>query len=140
MSTLEQLATRLESLSERLEDDVNSAKIDAAIAIVQSFGEHTPVDTGRHVSSWEAGVNHRPSGDRPAFVPGDGGGSARQMVSRNILVIKGAQPGDRIFISNSAPAIKQLNEGASGQETGGFVQRAVGEGQRSIQRHHWDIS
>ena len=139
MSTLEQLADRLESLSDRLADEINSAKIDAALAIVKSLGDNTPVDTGRNVSSWEAGVNHRPDGDRPAFVPGDGQSSARAMIARNGQIIRTAQPGESIFISNSAPVIKQLNEGASPQESGGFVQRAAQEGLEKIRKHQWDF-
>jgi len=100
---------------------------------------NTPVDTGEHVSSWTAGIGHpAANAHREAYIEGAGGytadANARLTVAAARRVIATSKPGQPIYISNEAPAIKLLNNGSSRKEPAGFVERAIMVGRISLQR------
>lgn len=130
MATLLTLANQISELQKHLLLKGNDAKIDAALAVLGDLVEHTPADTGLHISNWRVYLG-RPGTAGPfrPFVPGKHGstGRANRMAALALarVVLRGATPGVPIFISNQGPAIQSLNAGWSNQEPAGFVERAM---------------
>lgn len=130
MATLLDLAARLQKKIDQLEEFGNAVAKETAIAVVAELAHHTPVDVGQHVSGWRVGVGRLPA-DAPVrpHSPGVAGSTRSQNIAATIQsahdALAAKKPGQTIYISNSAPAIEQLNAGKSSQEPAGFVERAL---------------
>lgn len=89
----------------------------------------TPVDTSEHLSNWQVFIgNPAPDALPPYFAGSRGstrGASARAAIEEALTELGFKKPGQRLFISNLAPAIVKLDQGWSAQFPGGFVPRAL---------------
>lgn len=130
MATLLTLANQISELQKSLSLSGNDAKIDSALAVLGDLVEHTPADTGLHISNWRVYLGRPGSGGpfRP-FVPGKHGSTARACrmaaLAAARVVLRGAMPGVPVFLTNEGPAIQTLNAGWSSQAPAGFVERAM---------------
>lgn len=138
MADLLALEKWCKGLPARIEQAANSLAIDFVKAVDRDLVEHTPVDVTTAVSNWQASLNSAPVFELPAIVPGERGSTAAASSSEAIAhvtrVIAEKRPGERIFLSNLAPHIIDLNNGTSRQEPAGFFQRGILVGELFIRR------
>lgn len=136
MSTLLDLANRLEKKSKEIEKRVNKISIEVALAILIDLVQKTPVDTSKALSNWQISLNQPAASEREAFFPGYAGYTAHKSSQAAIeagrVVLQSKKVGDKIYISNLADYIVKLNDGSSQQEPAGFVERAVIIGRRTL--------
>lgn len=100
-----------------------------ALVAVTELAKRTPVDTSRALSNWVVGIG----AVDPSFIgpwsPGFAGSTRSQSIVQTVaiakLLLKDLKPGQSVFITNSAPYIRRLNNGYSAQAPAGFVQAAV---------------
>lgn len=106
--------------------------IDTAVVLA------TPVDKGTARSNWLPGFNAPVSGQREAFVPGEGGSTAAQNSEAAMDAAKkvaDAYDGDEhrsLHLTNNLPYIGELNRGTSTQAPRLFVETAVAVGAGAI--------
>ena len=134
MATFLTLAKRIEKKEKDLALNGDAAKRAAVMAFVNEVAVSTPSVTGEHVSSWEVGIGRPAEGHREPFIEGDAGANAKLVVAAAQRALKRSRPGMPVYISNSAPAIRLLNDGSSMQEPAGFVERAVLKGRLAVER------
>lgn len=130
MGTLATLAKEIRAKANSVGKDASDVAREVARAIVHDVIDHTPVDEGDTVSSWEVGIGFAPTARRRASIPGRRGSTAganRQAAKAAADAILDAPkaPGVPIFISNASDAIGPLNNGTSQQEPAGFVERGI---------------
>lgn len=127
--TLLDLAERLEKSAASLEDQASGVAVSTALAIVDNLSQVTPVDTSKAISNWQVTLGSPSAGEIPAHVEGFAGStySISGRATRNLarFDLQQKRPGVKIFVSNAAPYINDLNNGSSKQEAAGFVERAV---------------
>lgn len=140
MATLESLAKRLNRLADRLDDEVQTAKVETAMAVMQSLVDNTPVDTTEALSNWQGSTGSIPGRIGP-LSPGVGGStkgaSASAALANARAVFEAAPANVPLVISNAVPYIRRLNEGSSSQHPGGFVEAAVLVGRSFLRRRRW---
>jgi len=123
------LAESLERKAKAVDAAASELAVKTAETIVADLAFATPVDTSQALSNWIVTLD-APSSDKvlPHY-PGEGGStrnaSAQETINRAREVLRGKKPGQRIYITNSLPYIRRLNEGYSGQAPAGFVERSV---------------
>lgn len=89
----------------------------AAVELQSMMIERSAVDTGRFKSNWQAGLG-AVNIDTSATAGSDSKG-------RTISVLEGWKPGQTIFLSNSLPYAKRLENGWSQQAPYGIVRLSV---------------
>lgn len=98
-------------------------------AVLREWLEVMPVDTSEAISNTRIGIGTRPSGSLPPFFLGRKGStrsaSAAKALEDGLAALQAKQPGQAIYISNTAPHIGDLDRGTSMQFAGGFVPRAL---------------
>jgi hypothetical protein len=138
VATLLDLAKRIEKIEKTSLERANRAKKAVAEEVLLNLIVDTPVDTGEHVANWLVGLGSAPGGPIPPYSEGEAGstGETNRMRALNAgqRQIRTAKPGVPIYISNSAPAIRMLNDGASDQAPAGFIERAIVVGRKAAQR------
>lgn len=124
------LGNRLREYGRDLPRRVNDVKKGTALAILNELVPNTPVKTGKARSNYVVGIN-APS----RLVRGSEAVSRTGAVSitEGERTIRGAKPGDAIFISNNLPYIDKLDQGSPTQQPAGFRARAVAAGKAYIQ-------
>jgi hypothetical protein len=132
------LAKLCNVLPDRIDKAANQLAVDFVSAVDRDLVEHTPVDVTTAVSNWQASLNSPAFFELPAIVPGSKGSTAAQSSAEAISHVKRVaaekRPGERIFLSNLAPHIIDLNNGSSQQEPAGFFQRGILVGELFIRR------
>jgi hypothetical protein len=138
MAGLEDFAKRMSRISVEVEDGVERAVKDCAIAVSRSVINATPVDTGRARSNWTAEMDQAFYKLFPAHVPGAKGitGEANAEITSEQAEAAISQfdisKNSSIHISNSLPYIGALNDGHSKQAPTDFVKLAVMEGLATV--------
>lgn len=139
MSTLLDLAKRLEAKAKTYDDIANTKKIEVATAILTELTQVTPVDTSTAVSNWQVGIGSPVDAEIDAHIPGKKGSTRTQSAAEALSIGKRAlatvKPGQPVYISNLVRYIKYLNEGWSKQAPAGFVETAILIGRRVIERN-----
>lgn len=129
MTTLADLADRMNKLAASLDQKASDTAVKAATAILKDLTTVTPVDTSQALSNWQVGLGGPVTNKIPPYFPGLGGStadkSAAAALRAGIAALQNKKPGVSIFISNNLPYIRRLNEGYSRQAPAGFVERAV---------------
>lgn len=125
-------------LPDRIEKAASQLAIDFVEAIDRDVVEHTPVDVTTAVSNWQASLNAPAFAELPAIVPGSHGSTAAassaEAIAHVVRTLEDKQPGERIYLSNLAPHIIDLNNGTSKQEPAGFFQRGILVGELFLRR------
>ena len=107
----------------KVEKPLEAAVRRAALAADAALVRATPVDTGRARSNWIPSLNS------PDY----------RIVDINqkpdlAAAVANMKPTDTIFITNSLPYIRRLNDGYSAQAPAGFVQAAVQSAVSAVNR------
>lgn len=101
----------------------------ASTIIAETVIDGTPVDTTLHVSNWRASVGTPATGEVPALIPGRSGSSAsasRALAKSSARrIIRSYRGGSVVHITNNAPVIESLNNGAASRQGGHFVENAL---------------
>lgn len=136
--TLFDLANSLERRAAALDDKASGLAVSVAVAIVDNLSQVTPVDTSKAISNWQVTLGSASAGEIPAHVEGKFGSTfgVSSKATRNLarFDLRQKRPGVKIFVSNAAPYIVNLNDGSSKQEPAGFVQRAVLIGNKIVKK------
>lgn len=138
MADLRALAKLCNGLPDRIERAASDLAVSFVKAVDVDLLNHTPVDVTEAVSNWQASLNAPTYAPLPAIVPGSRGSTAVQSISAAKAhverTVKDKEPGEKIFLSNLAPHIIDLNNGTSSQEPAGFFQRGLLVGELFIRR------
>lgn len=128
MSTLLQLAERLEKKAKKIDEAASDLAAFVALELTAELADVTPVDTSKAISNWRIGLV-APVADtiEPHYFGSKG---STESMSEDATVIaakvalKAKKPGQKIYLSNTADYIVELDQGSSLQAPAGFVHRA----------------
>lgn len=126
--TLLDLAERLEKKSKSLSKAASNLAAFVALSLTEELADVTPVDTSKAISNWQIGLGSPVVAEREPHYPGIKGST--ELMSEDATVIaarialKGKKVGQKIYLSNTAKYIKDLDQGSSLQAPAGFVKRA----------------
>lgn len=109
-------AAQLQAFGELVQQEADEVFQIVATEVGQSVINLTPVDTGRALSNWNAGINAPDDVYRETEDPLDSKTSARLAGEFQLLKF-----GDTAFITNATPHIPFLEYGSSKQAPSGFV-------------------
>lgn len=136
MATLLDLARRVERVANNVERIGTAVGNEAAYQMLKYLVEHTPVDTSQLLSNWQLSIG-RPEDDFVSpRVPGQDGSTAKASAAETLTLarrtLKLRQPGQPLYLSNSAPYVAVLNRtgGGARNDPPGFVEAAVLIGRR----------
>lgn len=122
------LADRMEALAAKISAETSKTAVNVATAILRELVYVTPVDTSAALSNWQVGIGEPPRSELPPYYPGSKGStrgsSAQAAFSEGVAEMARKKPGEKIYISNNSPYIRELNDGSSRQAPAGFVERA----------------
>lgn len=139
MGTLLDLANRLEKTAGAVDKAASDAAVTVALTIVGDLAFKTPVDTSKALSNWIVTLDSPSNATIKPHFGGKKGSSYRSSAAETIALAKkvlaSKKPGQSIFITNSLPYIKRLNEGSSEQAPAGFVERAVLIGRKTAKKN-----
>lgn len=132
------LANSLERKAALLDKAASDAAVEVALTIVGDLAYKTPVDTSQALSNWQVGLGAAVSGKIGPHYPGQKGttqrASAQETISAAKAVLANKKPGQEIHITNNLPYIRRLNNGYSGQQPAGFVERAALIGRKIVEK------
>jgi len=138
MGTLIDLANRMKALPAILASEGSRCAVGVAMATGRNLAYVTPVDTSNAISNWQISLeNPNVSMRLPFFLGHKGstyGPSAKATVVDMNNVLKNKIVGQSIFLVNTAPYIRELNNGSSQQQPAGFVERAVIVGRVEVKK------
>lgn len=130
------LANSLNSRAKKIGAVSSDAAVHVAQTIVFDLAFKTPVDTSQALSNWIVTLDRPSSAKIEPYFHGEKGSSQRASAAETInaakFVLKNKKPGQPIYITNNQPYIKWLNEGNSGQQPEGFVERAILVGRKAL--------
>ncbi|MGD9800154.1 MAG: HK97 gp10 family phage protein [Parvularculaceae bacterium] len=110
------IGAELDDMQRELEDEVKAG----AMVIAEGLNRYTPVDTGRLVGNWQAGINTDPPDVR---LPDD------PSRSFSIVYLEAAieqfSLGDSLVFANFTPYASLVNDGAESREPRRFLERAI---------------
>ena len=107
-------------------DQIDTVVRKTAIDLQASMIEKSPVDTGRFKSNWQCGIGAINS-DASAAPNADAQG-------RTVAVLQGYKPGNTIWLTNSLPYAKRLENGWSQQAPAGMVRLTMQDFQQAVKR------
>lgn len=107
-------------------DQIDTVVRKTAIDLQASMIEKSPVDTGRFKSNWKCGIGAINS-DASAAPNADAQG-------RTVAVLQGYKPGNTIWLTNSLPYAKRLENGWSQQAPAGMVRLTMQDFQQAVKR------
>lgn len=127
--SLSAFAKSMRQRAERLPHIASDVAKAGSIAIIRDWIQVIPVDTSEALSNTRIGLGGPPTGTFPAFFVGKKGStrgaSAERVIQEAITALAAKQPGQDIFVSNTARHIGELDRGSSIQFAGGFSARAL---------------
>lgn len=138
MGGLSDLAARLEAKAASLPKQAAALAVVVAQTIADDLIQVTPVDTSQAISNWQVTLDNPATSFVPPHVPGHRGSTYEESVAIALALAERAleakAPSQPIYIVNNAPYIVELNEGKSGQQPAGFVERTILVGRILITR------
>ena len=109
-------AAQLQAFGELVQEEADQVFRIVATEVGQSVINLTPVDTGRALSNWNAGINAPDDTYRETEDPMDSQTSSRLASELSTLKF-----GDTAYITNATPHVPFLEYGSSKQAPNGFV-------------------
>lgn len=143
MADLKDLATRLNKYADKVEAAPSKVAALVAIDLVDALTDLTPVDTTKAISNWLLSLDEPILSELDAYFEGEFG-STRYKSKKSVLdfaklKVAPKKPGQNIFISNSAPYIRDLENGTSQQAPTGFTKQAVAVARAKIKKHFKEV-
>lgn len=127
--TLNSLAVSMRKRAEQVPQIGNIVAKAGTEAMLREWIEVMPVDTSEAISNTRIGVGERPAGQLPPYFYGrkgsTRGASAAEAFELGLAELSTKQPGEVLWLSNTAPHIGKLDSGSSIQFAGGFIPRAL---------------
>lgn len=134
MATLLDLAKRMDRTAKKLDKAASNLVAFVALELTAELADVTPVDTSNAISNWQIGLGAPVSSEREPYYPGHKGSTESMSEDATVIAarikLKGKKPKQKVYLSNLAPYIVDLDGGSSLQEPGGFVKRAVDNAER----------
>lgn len=129
MANLSDLANRLNKLANTIEAAPSKVAAEIALILVDELTDRTPVDTSKAISNWLVSLEDPVLVDLDAYFEGLQGSTFKASKNEVIAFAKSKlaakTPGEEIFISNSAPYIRDLENGSSAQAPVGFTKQSA---------------
>lgn len=129
MATLKDLAKRLNKVADMVEAAPSRVAAAFTFALVDELVDRTPVDTSKALSNWLVSLNDPVLVDMDAYYEGIHGSTASaskaEVLAFANTILGRKKPGQQLYLSNSAPYIRDLNNGTSKQAPAGFVQQTI---------------
>ncbi|UBB18366.1 HK97 gp10 family phage protein [Comamonas odontotermitis] len=122
MSFADDLAKYCKAAGDKVEQVVRKS----ALEVLAGMMSKSPVDTGRFKSNWQCGIGGINS-DTSAAPNSDA-------LGRTGVVLETWRPGQTIFLSNSLPYAKRLENGWSQQAPAGIVRLTVQDFAQAVKR------
>ena len=132
------LQVRVEARVDALTKNLSVLTRNTTRAILNRLAQSTPADTSEAVSNWQVSLNGPPSQRLEPYYPGVGGSTKQASARAMLLTARAIIPqfyvakGQTLYLGNTAPYIKRLNDGYSKQAPKGFVEAAVLAGSEYI--------
>lgn len=137
MADLSDLSRGLNRVSIRLNKQIKLAVDKVAVELTTDLAIATPVDSGRALSNWQAGLI-RQRDYIEAYFPGKYGSTRSENVqavqSRARNNVRNRRLGKAIYVSNNAPYIKRLDEDGHSQQARNFIRPTVRQTVKKAQR------
>ena len=122
MSFADSLAKYCKAAGEQIDTVVRKT----ALELQASMIEKSPVDTGRFKSNWQVGISAINT-DTSAAAGSDPRGRA-------LIALQGYKPGNTIWLTNSLPYAKRLENGWSKQAPAGMVRLTLQDFHQAVER------
>lgn len=107
----------------------NTVAVEGTEAMLKELVSVTPVDTSEALSNWQIGIGSRPPAAIPPYFAGrrgsTRGASSAKAIAEGVSELSFKEPGQTVYLSNTAKHIVELDGGSSTQFAGGFVTRAL---------------
>jgi len=128
MANLLDLAERLEKKSKQLDKAASDLAAFVALELTAELADVTPVDTSKAISNWRIGLGSPVADTVEPHYPGVKGSTESMSEDATVIkakvALKSKKPGQKIYLSNTADYITELDQGSSLQAPAGFVHRA----------------
>lgn len=129
MANLSDLAKRLNKFADTIEAAPSKVAAEVVLVLVDELTDRTPVDTSKAISNWLVSLEDPVLIDLDAYYEGIAGSTFRASKNEVLSFAKSKLatkvPGEAIFVSNSAPYIRDLENGSSSQAPAGFTKQSV---------------
>jgi len=122
-------AVQLQAFGDMVQEDADQVFRIVATEVGESVINATPIDTGRALSNWNAGINSPDDVYRETEDPLDAKTSKRLASEFQNLNF-----GDTAFITNATPHIPFLEYGSSRQSPNGFVRVTLARFNQIVQK------
>lgn len=113
-------AENLRRICERAGDKAELVVRKTALELQSGMVEMSPVDTGRFKGNWQCGV-----GGMVTAANDEPDKSGQGAIGRTNTVLQGWRPGQTIWLTNSLPYARRLENGWSGQAPAGMVRLTI---------------
>lgn len=128
MGSLAEFSRRINAFKKTIEEETEALIGRVLLAIQDSVVIATPIDTSRARSNWIPTIG-TPAVAEVSFVMGAQGSTASEAYQRAMAaaqdVASKVKTGNKVWITNNVPYIRELNRGTSTQQAALFVERAV---------------
>jgi hypothetical protein len=128
MSNLSQFAKQIRSFNRVVEKEAESLTQRVLLTVQDAVVTSTPIDTSRARTNWVPSIGEPATSEVP-FVPGVAGSTAaeahRIAMDAAKQIAGQIKLGNKVWLSNNVPYIRQLNAGSSQQAPAMFVEKAA---------------
>lgn len=107
-------------------DQVETVVRKTAFELQASMIEKSPVDTGRFKSNWQVGIS--------AINANTSSAAGSDALGRVMTALEGHKPGNAIWLTNSLPYAKRLENGWSQQAPSGMVRLTLQDFRQAVER------
>lgn len=122
-------AAQLQAFGDMVQEDADQIFRIVATEVGASVIDGTPIDTGRALSNWNAGINTPDDVYRETEDPLD-----QRTTARLTSEFQGLKFGDTAFVTNATPHIPFLEYGSSRQSPNGFVRVTLARFNQIVQK------
>lgn len=127
--TLKTFAKSMRERAQRMPHLASDLAVEGTEAMLRELVAVTPVDTSEAISNWQVTLGIPSAAPRLPHFTGVRGStrnaSSKKAVSEGLSELAEKQPGQPVFLSNTAKHIVDLDNGSSAQFPGGFVPIAL---------------
>lgn len=128
MSSLAEFNRQLNAFQKRVEMAALEKLKQAILAVVDEVVSRTPIDTSRARTNWQTTIGSPAAAEVP-FTMGTKGSTAsqayQQAMASATAAAKSIKLGNRAYVTNCVPYIRDLNDGTSRQAGPNFVENGV---------------